>query len=170
MRKAGLVIIGTAFALAACGEPSLRDLRSQGEGPDEFMIAPVLPLQEPENFTDLPPPAPGNANRTDQQPRADAIVALGGSAGSAAAPVPSADSGIVSYASRNGVDPAIRAKLAEDDARFRQRQARFSQIRIFREDRYDEAYRRDALNPFATAERFRRAGIPVPSAPPARGQ
>ena len=170
MRKAGLTIICGAFLLTACGEPSLRELYPSGEGPDEFVIVPALPLQEPEDYTALPVPTPGGANLTDQNPENDAAVALGGRKGSPSAPVPASDAGLVAYAGRNGVDPGIRAKLAEDDEAFRRRQARFSQIRLFPEDLYDRAYRRQSLDAFATADRFRRAGIPVPSAPPARGR
>ena len=170
MRKAGLIMIGALLGLAACGEPSLRELQASGDGPDEFIIVPALPLEEPENYTALPQPTPGGVNRTDQQPVSDAALALGGRLGSPDAPIPSVDTGLVSYAQRSGVDPNIRAKLAKEDAAFRKRRARFSQIRIVPEDRYDEAYKRLALDAFATAEAFRRAGIDVPSAPPARGR
>lgn len=166
MRKAGLIMIGAAFGLAACGEPSLRNLQNPGDGPDEFIVVPVLPLQQPEDTTTLPKPTPGGSNRSDQQPSSDAAIALGGQLGSPNAPIPSVESGLVSYAQRNGVDPSIRAKLAEEDAAFRKRQGRFTQIRIIREDIYERAYRRQALNPFTVANSYRRAGIPVPSAPP----
>ncbi len=170
MRKAGLIITMSALLLSACGEPSLRELYPSGDGPDEFVIVPALPLQEPENYSSLPQPTPGGANRTDQNPEADAAAALGGRATSPSGPIPSSDAGIVAYAGRSGVDPAIRAKLASEDEAFRKRQGRFSQIRIFPEDLYDRAYRRQSLDAFATADRFRKAGIPVPAAPPARGR
>jgi hypothetical protein len=170
MRKTALVAIVATFSLAACGEPSLRELRSPSEGPDEFRIVPALPLQQPESYTVLPEPTPGGANRVDRQPIADVAQSLGGRAGSPNAPVPGADAGLVSYASRSGVDPNIRARLNREDTAFRKRQARFANIKIFPEDRYDEAYKRQTLDAFKTANQFRRAGIPVPSAPPARGR
>lgn len=170
MRKARLIMVMAVFGLSACGEPSLRELVPPGEGPDEFNIVPVLPLQEPESYSALPQPTPGGENRTDQRPEADAIAALGGRATSPEAPIPASDAALVSYAGRSGVDPAIRAKLAEEDEAFRKRQGRFSQIRIVPEDRYDEAYRRQTLDAYATADAFRRAGVPVPSAPPRSGR
>ena len=171
MRKAaGLIIISAVLSLSACGEPKLRDLRNPGNGPDEFRVVPSLPLQQPESYSALPAPTPGSANLADPRPEADAIVALGGRPYSASAPIPGADSGLVSYASRKGVSPNIRTQLAQEDAAFRKRQARFTQIRLFPEDRYEQAYRRQALDPFTAAEQFRRAGVPVPSAPPRRGR
>lgn len=165
MRKASLIIM-LSFGLSACGEASLRELRSPGNGPDEFRILPVLPLEQPESFSELPPPTPGLANRTDPNPINDAAVALGGRKGSPNAPIPGADGGIVSYASRAGVDPNIRARLAEEDAGFRKRRSRFTQIRLSPIDRYEQAYKREALDPYPVAEQFRRAGIRVPKAPP----
>ena len=170
MRRTALVLAGAAFVLGACGEPQLRELRSPSDGPDEFRIVPNLPLQQPENYADLPEPTPGGANRSDQRPLADVAEALGGRASSPNAQVPASDAGLVAYASRSGVDPNIRADLNREDAAFRKRRGRFSNIKIFPEDRYDEVYRRQALNPFDVAEQFRRAGIAVPSAPPRRGQ
>lgn len=170
MRNARLIMAVMVFGLSACGEPSLRELLPPGDGPDEFSIVPTRPLQQPESYSALPQPTPGGANRTDQAPERDAIAALGGQATSPVAPVPGADAAIVNYASRSGRDPGIRAKLAQEDEAFRKRQARFAQIRIVPEDRYDEAYRRQALDAYATAEAFRRAGVPVPSAPPRRGR
>ena len=139
MRKAGLIMIGAAFGLAACGEPTLRQLRAPGDGPDEFIIVPVLPLEEPADVTALPTPTPGGANRTDQLPKNDAALALGGRVESPNAPIPAIDASIVSYAQRTGVDPSIRAKLAKEDEDFRRRQARFTQIRIVPEDLYNRA-------------------------------
>lgn len=167
---ASLIMIGALVSLSACGEPKLRDLRKPGNGPDEFRIVPSLPLQQPENYTDLPTPATTGLNRTDQRPDADAIVALGGRPASETTPVPGSDAGLVSYVQRKGVNPDIRADLAKEDAAFRKRQARFTQIRLFPEDRYEQAYRRQALDPFVAADLFRRAGVPVPSAPPKRGR
>lgn len=170
MRGSVLFLIGAALTLAACGEPRLRELQSPSEGPDEFRIVPNLPLEQPENYKALPEPAPGGANRVDAQPISDVAAALGGRATSPASPVPAADAGLVSYASRGGVSPNIRATLAQEDAAFRKRQARFANIKLFPVDRYEDAYRRQALKPFDVARRFRRAGIPVPQSPPESGR
>lgn len=170
MRASALFLIGAAVLLGACGEPRLRDLQSPSEGPDEFRIVPNLPLQPPESYTALPEPTPGAANRVDARPTSDVAAALGGRATSPTAAVPAADAGLVSYASRGGVSPNIRSQLAKEDAAFRKRQARFANIKLFPVDRYDDAYKRQALKPFDVARQFRRAGIPVPSAPPERGR
>ena len=153
--------------LSACGDTNLRNLRSQGDGPDEFTIVPAKPLEEPESYTALPEPTPGGFNRTDQRPLEDAVAALGGQATSPNAPVPGSDAALVNHTSRFGRDAGIRTTLAQADQQFRDRQRRLTNIRIFREDIYAQIYRRQALDPAATAEQFRRAGIPTPSAPPA---
>ncbi len=166
MRGASLLITLSVLTLSACGEPSLRELRNPGNGPDEFIVAPPLPLQEPESYSALPQPTPGGRNITDPTPLSDATAALGGRATSAAGPVPGVDAGLVSYASRKGVTPGIRTQLANEDEAFRKRQARFANIKLFPVDRYADAYRRQAINPDKVARAFRRAGIVTPTAPP----
>lgn len=153
--------------LSACGNTSLRSLQSRSDGPDEFVIVPAKPLEQPESFSALPAPTPGGFNRTDQRPLEDGIAALGGQATSPNAPIPSRDAGLVNHASRFGRDADIRSSLARADADFRNRQRRLTNIRIFREDVYAQIYRRQSLNPAAVARQFQRAGIPTPSAPPA---
>ncbi|MEP3845742.1 MAG: DUF3035 domain-containing protein [Paracoccaceae bacterium] len=167
MRTASLLIILSTLTLSACGEPKLRELRNPGEGPDEFIVSPPLPLQEPESYSSLPQPTPGGANIADPRPLDDVATSLGGQRTSPTGPVPGADAGIVNYASRNGVAPDIRTQLAEEDAAFRRRQGRFANIKLFPVDRYADAYRRQAINPEAVARVYRRAGIVTPSAPPA---
>ncbi len=166
MRRAKLLVLLGVLGVAACGEPRLHDLRAPGEGPDEFIVTPTLPLKEPESYSQLPAPTPGGNNVTDPQPLADSVAALGGRLGSPNGPIPAADAGIVSYAQRNGTAPDIRSVLAQEDAAFRKRRGRFSNIKLFPEDRYAQAYRPLALNPVAVAEAFRRAGIQTPKAPP----
>ena len=75
---------------------------------------------------------------------------------------------LVAQASRFGVPGDIRAALAERDAAFRKRQSRGTRIRLFPVDRYRQAYRREALDPFEEAERFRRSGFQTPTSPPER--
>ena len=152
--------------LAACENKGLRQVTSRGDGPDEFIIVPSKPLEEPESFSALPAPTPGGFNRTDQRPLEDSVAALGGQRSSPNAPVPGSDAALGNHASRFGREANIRATLAEADAQFRKRQSRLTQLRIFREDNYEAAYRREALNAARTAERFRRAGNPAPPAPP----
>ncbi|WP_107817159.1 DUF3035 domain-containing protein [Celeribacter persicus] len=137
-------------ALVACGQGRERVPNRVKTGPDEFSIVPAKPLEKPASYNDLPVPTPGGSNRTDATPNADAIVALGGRV-----PTGGVDGGIVSYASRYGVDPRIRADLAEDDAK--KRTGRGS---------YERAYKRFALDSYEEWLRLRALGIQVPSAPP----
>ena len=152
--------------LSACGDSGLRSLQSRSDGPDEFVIVPARPLEQPESFSALPTPTPGGFNRTDQRPIEDGIAALGGQATSPNAPIPARDAGLVNHTSRFGRDTNIRSSLAAEDAAFRKRQRRLVNIRIFREDVYAQIYRRQSLDPAAVARQFQRAGIPTPSAPP----
>jgi len=165
MRLTACALIAVAL-LAGCENTGLRNIRGQGDGPDEFIIVPAKPLEQPESLSALPAPTPGGSNRTDQRPLDDSIAQLGGRRSSPTAPIPARDGALVNYSSRYGRDANIRATLAEADAEFRRRQGRLTQIRIFREDVYVKAYRREALDPGAVAAQYRRAGIPTPSAPP----
>lgn len=162
-------IICTAMLLilTACagGDRGLRDLRSNGGGPEEFQVLPVNPLILPNDVTNLPTPTPGGTNRTDPAPNADAVAALGGNP-NALIPngIPARDGALIAAASRNGVDPAIRQTLAAEDEAFRTRQSRFGFFRG--RDRYFQAYARQALDAYAELQRFRNAGVATPSAPP----
>ncbi|WP_223425298.1 DUF3035 domain-containing protein [Tateyamaria pelophila] len=165
MRIIACALIAVTF-LAACENNGLRQVTSRGDGPDEFIVVPSKPLEEPTSFTALPAPTPGGINRTDQLPLQESVEKLGGQRGSPTAPIPARDAALVNRASRFGVDPGIRASLAEQDAEFRRRQSRLTQIRLFPEDLYNRAYRREALDPGRTAQIYRRAGVPTPTAPP----
>jgi hypothetical protein len=158
---------GVIVMLTACagGDRGLRDLRSNGGGPDEFRVMPVGELVLPSDVTNLPAPTPGQSNRADPTPSADAVAALGGNP-NALIPngIPASDGALVTAASRNGVDPAIRQTLASEDAAFRTRQSRFGFIRG--RDRYFSAYARQALDAYSELQRFRSAGVATPSAPP----
>lgn len=155
------------MALGACtgGDRGLRDLRSLGGGPDEFRVLPANPLVFPDDITALPAPTPGGTNLTDPTPAGDAVAVLGGNPTAlSASGVPSGDRALISVATRNGVDPAIRQTLATEDAAMRNRQSRFG---LFRgRDRYFQAYARQALDAYAELQRFRNAGVATPSAPP----
>jgi hypothetical protein len=116
MRRVSVVIV-VALVVSGCTNQGLRQLQSNSEGPDEFLVDPKLELEIPEDMAALPPPTPGQANRTDPDTYGDFITALGGSAGSATAAIPSSDGALVTAASRFGVTQDIRATLAaEDDA------------------------------------------------------
>jgi len=167
MRKTILLAV-MALALSACagGDRGLRDLRSNGGGPDEFQVNPVNPLVQPSDLNALPTPTPGGPNRADPNPNAQAVAALGGNP-NALTPnngIPAGDGALIAASSRNGVDPAIRQTLATEDAAFRTRATRFG---LFGgRDRYFRAYARQALDAYAELQRFRAAGVATPSAPP----
>ena len=116
-RFAGLLLI--SLALAGCSSKGLRNLPHAGNGPNEFMIAPVKPLEEPGNYTDLPVPTPGQANLTDRSAISAGIAAFGGNPAAAGGGVPAADGALVQHAGRLGVLPGVRQTLAAEDAKFR---------------------------------------------------
>ena len=170
MRAGRLTAFALALALGACarGAPDLLQPARGGGGPDEFAILPNAPLQAPDDYAALPPPTPGGANRTDRTPLADAAVALGGRP-SAPGAVPAGDAGLVGYAARGGLSPDIRRALAAEDLAFRDRNRGRVLERLFGTNVYYRAYRRQSLDQHAELERFRRAGIRTPAAPPDRG-
>ncbi|WP_238365539.1 DUF3035 domain-containing protein [Mesobacterium pallidum] len=167
-----ITLLALCTALVACGERdiSMRNLNIPTDnGPEEFAVLPVKPLEMPESFAALPAPTPGSGNLVDPTPNADAIVALGGRP-SASSGIPAGDSALVSQASRYGVPADIRRTLASEDLAFRKRASRFTNFRLGRVDRYVKAYRRQSLDAHAETERFRRLGTYVPSAPPTSGR
>ncbi len=167
MRVSKISLVMAIFVIAGCSNQGLRDLRTNGLGPDEFMVLPVKPLSEPANYSDLPAPTPGGTNLTDPSPRADAVVALGGRASALENQgVPGSDAGLVTYVSRNGVPQDIRQTTSLEDEQFRQRRGRLTQIRLFRTDRYNQVYRPQTLDSFAMEREARRLGIQTPSNPP----
>ena len=167
MRRIAALILIT-LTMSACANTGLVDLQNDSGGPDEFLAQPVNALEAPASYTELPPPTPGQGNRTDRSAVNEGIVAFGGTPTSPDAGIPASDSALIQHASRRGVDPNIRQELAEADAKFRKRRGRFTQIRIGRVDRYEQVYRRQALDPHAESAKWRRAGARTPSSPPAR--
>lgn len=166
MRKTALLFV-LPVLVAGCANVGLRELQSNSKGPDEFGIQPAAALQEPANYSELPKPTPGGTNRTDRSAIAEGVKAFGGNVGDANAPIPARDGALVQHTSRLGVSPDIRATLAQTDADFRRRKQRFTQYRIVPVDRYNQAYRREALDAQAEQRRWRGAGARTPSAPPA---
>lgn len=162
-----IALVVAALAIAGCSNQGLRDLRNTSNGPDEFLILPVKPLEPPPSFSALPEPTPGGANLTDPQPKADAVAALGGRPGALVDQgVPASDAQLVSYASRNGVPENIRQTTAQEDEAYRTRRGRLTQFRLFQVDRYNQVYRPVTLDPFAAERAARRSGIPTPTNPP----
>jgi len=163
--KLGVIAMAAALALSACADrdPRLYTLRSDSGGPDEFAILPTKPLEMPQDMAALPPPTPGGANRSDPTPEADAYAALGGNA---EVLTRGGDGGVVSYATRYGVDGNIRADLAAADLEYRRENDGRLLERLFNASVYFKAYRPFELDQHRELERFRAAGIGTPAAPP----
>jgi len=172
MRAVGVKILICVIAVSmvtACSrnrEPRLLNIESNTSGPDEFAILPNKPLQEPENYSALPPPTPGGSNRTDVSPHGDAIVALGGNPAAVSRGIPASDGGLINHASRYGRSGTIRQQLAAEDLKFRRRKNGRPLERMFNVNTYFRAYRRMSLDQYAELERFRRLGVRTPAAPP----
>lgn len=165
-----IMMIGLVLAAAACSRDrdiTLTRFQNTGNGPDEFAIAPGKPLQEPNSYSALPAPQPGSANRTDQNPKADGIAALGGNPGATAATgVAAGDAGLVRHAARYGSTPAIREQLRVEDNQIRRNYGRRNILRIGPRDNYTDAYKRQWLDSQAEQRRMRDAGVVTPTAPP----
>lgn len=165
----GIFCVLAAVALSACGgSGGLRDLQGDRTGPDEFSVIPAKPLVIPENLNLLPPPTPGGTNPADPNPVAEAVAALGGNpAASSAGGIPTRDAGLVAYAGRNGVDPAIRQQLANEDAALRGGVSIGGLFGLFGGgDRYWRTYANQSLDAQSELQRFRAVGVQTPSAPP----
>lgn len=165
MRRAALLAM-IPLILGACANNGLRNLEDVSDGPNEFMVQPSKPLEAPTSYTELPAPTPGQANLTDRSALNDGVVAFGGRPEAADAGIPASDGALVQHASRLGVASNIRGELAESDAAFRKRKARFTQFRIVKVDRYNQAYSREALDANNEAAKWRRAGARTPSYAP----
>jgi hypothetical protein len=157
--------LASALVLSACsgdGDPELMNLRNPSEGPDEFLVVPSKPLEIPEDVAALPTPTPGGRNLADATPREDMIAALGGNAAAARG----GSGGLIAYTTRFGTAPNIRSELAVADLEFRRQNDGRLLERLFSVPVYFEAYAPLSLDQYAELERFRRAGVRTPSAPP----
>ncbi|MDJ0858052.1 MAG: DUF3035 domain-containing protein [Dinoroseobacter sp.] len=172
IRTAGLISI---CALAACGGSNsqstttdLMNIRSSTDTPDEFGILPVRPMEMPGDFTQLPTPVPGGANRTDPTPRADAIAALGGRPERATpqGQIPGSDAGLVNYTSRFGRQGNVRAELAAEDLEFRRNNPGRPFERWANLNTYFDAYEDESLDRHRELQRVRSGGARNVSAPP----
>ena len=162
-------VIG-AVVLAGCSRnevPNLMNLRSTGQGPDEFGIVPNSPLVIPEDLATLPAPNKENGNAADLRPKENAIVALGGNGNLIASPkINSGEQALLNATGRFGVDPAIRSKLAIEDEDFRKGNFARPLERLANVNVYNRVYSNRALNAYTELQRLRRLGITTPSAPP----
>lgn len=161
------LILTLTLGLTACSDKSLHNLSDPTAGPEEFSILPNKPLEEPKDYAALPAPTPGSANRVDATPKEDAVAALGGKpARLGDTGVARADSALVASASRYGVPANIRDLTSEEDAAFRKRRGRFTNIRLFKVDNYAAVYKNKTLDSNKTIDAYRRANRKTPSAPP----
>jgi len=154
------------MSLTACAKDGLSNFDVSGNGPDDFLVSPSKPLQEPASYAALPTPTLGQGNLVDATPLEDAVVALGGLIGEPNVNLPALDGTLIQYVSRFGVIPDVRALLAAKDAAFRKSAIRFTQFRILKDDLYGEIYRRETLDPNKIARLYRSNGIATPTAPP----
>jgi len=147
-----LILLALSMSLLACGNRTVTQstFPEEGGGPDEFSVVPNRPLSTPQSFNDLPEPTPGGTNRANLAPRATAAAALGGRA-SASSGIPASDAALITYVSRAGVDSQARARASGGGL-----------FGLFGRRTGGGA----TLDPFAEAERFRAAGVRVPTAPP----
>lgn len=160
-------LIALAF-LAACssGDPQLMHLKPPSQGPDEFAAIPSKPLEMPPSLNALPAPTPGGQNRADINPMDDAVVALGGRPATRTGKIPAADAGLVTYASRYGTKPDIRNVLAQEDYEYRKTHNGKLLERWFGVTTYYAAYQPYALDAWTELQRWRKANVATPSAPP----
>ncbi len=163
------VLLALCVMIAGCerSTPQLINPQRGQRTPDEFSILPSKPIEMPKDFAALPPPTPGQANRTDATPMADAVAALGGNpAGIQRDGKTGADGALITQASRYGVDPQVREKLASADLEYRKHNRGRLLERMFGITTYYNAYERDDLNQYGTTENFRRAGKGTSAPPP----
>ncbi|MCW8842783.1 MAG: DUF3035 domain-containing protein [Rhodobacteraceae bacterium] len=167
MRIMRVLMIGCVLALGACSNDGIRILSSNGDGPDEFRILPAKPLSAPKTYAALPEPTPGGKNLTDLDPKGDAVAALGGRRDAVhSEKIARSDSALVSYTGRNGRSASIRGTLATEDEAFRKSRGRLANIKLVKQDRYNQVYDRYQLDQYQEQYRWRRGGAVTPAAPP----
>ena len=151
-----LVSAGGDGSIAA----AVNDLRAGGD-PSRLPVA-MLPVGNENLF------AIEFGHNKGEVALADAIAALGGrpSAIDPNGGTPASDGALIASTSRYGVPSNTREELAQQDAEFRKRQARWSGFKLFPVDRYSQAYRREVIDPFPVNESFRQSGRETPTAPP----
>lgn len=157
----------SVLVLAGCGNNNsfVGTLRSSGIAgtPDEFMVLPTRPLELPQDFATLPAPTPGAPNRVDRAPEAIAVAGLSGRPGNVRT---ASGTALLARAGAGANDPAIRRKLALEDAEYQRRnRGRFLE-RIFSRNREALVYGDMTLNSAATYENLRARGLTMTTPPP----
>lgn len=168
MARAGILLALCVVASGCTREPTEMILPQRGmRTPDEFAILPSKPIEMPSDFASLPAPTPGQPNRTDTNPMADGVAALGGNPNAVVRDGQLGNDGaLIRQTTRYGVDPNVRVQLAEADHQFRSRNRGRLMERWFAVPTYYKTYRREELNQHATTEAYRRVGVPTSTPPP----
>ncbi len=162
-----VLLILAAVGLSACEETAddrdllTRVMSANTQGPEEFVVVPNKPLTLPEDLASLPLPQPGITSRSEQNPRADAIAALGGRQQRAGT-----DRGLLAALGVTQVDPNIRTTLAREAREFRENNPGLILDRMMGRMTDPVIYRGQLLDPAAEVERLRAAGVRVPQMAP----
>lgn len=173
MRRSGILLGLAALALAACSQPdrnsndTLINLRSASVSPDEFLVMPQRPLEDPTDLAELPEPTPGGTNLADLDTSNTALTALGGRTNGRG--IPGSEAPLVqAVRASGGTEAGIRQTLRAEDLAYREDRAR----RLSRLEEDFEAnliYSRMMLDPYAELNRLKGKGVRLPTAPPGRG-
>lgn len=164
--RASAALMIVTLVSACGGDRGLMNLTRQQQGPDEFAVIPGKPIEQPADYSTLPPPTPGGVNRTDATPNADAVAALGGNPNRLALTGRTSDGDLVRAAGRYGTDPNIRAQLTAADEEFRRRNKGRLLERWFRVTTYFDAYSGESLDQHETLDQYRARGARTPGVPP----
>lgn len=160
-RALALLAAATIVACAPAGETRLMNLSAGATAPDEFAIVPPKPLEIPEDLATLPPPEPGGVNRTDRNPQAEIIAALGGDPARGVR-----DPALVALARNAGAQGDVRSVLAAEDEAFRRANPPRLLERLVGSNVYFRVYGPQSIDPEAERLRWLRLGVRTPPAPP----
>ncbi|NDR55614.1 DUF3035 domain-containing protein [Aliiruegeria sabulilitoris] len=173
MRVASVARAGGLLALCVLAAGCSRDVSQmmypqRGQvTPDEFAILPSKPMEMPEDLTALPPPAPLEGNRTDVNPKAEAVAALGGNPNRVETDGKlGSDGALISQATRYGVSPEIRKELAIADLEYRKKNRGRLLERWLNVPTYYSAYEQQEMDQHGVLWRYRSKGVPTSAAPP----
>jgi hypothetical protein len=161
--KIAIALLAAAMASACApgGETRLMNLSAGATAPDEFAIVPPKPLEIPEDLATLPPPEPGGTNRTDRNPQAEIIVALGGDPARGVR-----DPALLALARGAGAEADVRSALAAEDEAYRRANPPRLLERLVGSNVYFRAYGAQSLDAEAERLRWLRLGVRTPPAPP----
>jgi hypothetical protein len=156
--------------ITSCSEsdPNLFSLKNSGSGPDEFALVTLREIQMPADFSILPKPTMGGANLTDQNPREDVILALGGSLTAKTDLTQKDDKLLEETASRFGVIENIRDELSLEDRQFRSENRGLLLERLVSLNVYFKAYSSMTLDSIKESERLSKLGVKIFAIPPVK--